>query len=325
MSRIRFPRTRRAGFPTGPVYPPASRCEGIHRAAWAPGTSPASNACPLSRSTAGFTGAGALGILLPPLLLLLLVVLVLSGCATAPVAGTVAARRFAFEQDTFAYANELVWEYRFDERGRWTSRPRVPEPDYTHHCFVVARAAKQFFAHARFEPDRPAPDAATCRRLVRQVMARCPSRISPEDWRIVIPGYANLRQFSAAHEALLKAECGGAWRSYFQHGHWRMIWPFSRRHQARMAEQMVAELEHNRPAVVHLVCFPSLKINHAVLLFDCSQSDGEIRFATYDPNAPGRPVTLTYNRGTRSFSLPQNFYFPGGRVDVYEIYRSLCY
>ena len=257
-------------------------------------------------------------------LLLSAIALALAGCSTAP-RSAVGSRRFVFDRDTLAFANQLVWEYRFDERGRWISQPREPKPDYTHHCFVVARSAKQFFAHARFDPGRPVADPETYRRLVRQVVSIRPSRELPDGEQIVIPGYANLREFSRAHEELLKAECGGAWHSYFQHGHWRMIWPFTRRHQAKMAVELAGDLKQNRPPLVHVVRFPALTINHALLLYDCAESEGEIRFAAYDPNAPEKPVTLAYDRATRTFSLPTNSYFLGGRVDVYEIYRNWCY
>ena len=249
---------------------------------------------------------------------------ILTGCATSPPPST-SARPFAFEQDTFAYANELVWDYHFDEHGKWVSKPREPRPNYTHHCFVVARSTKQFFLHARFDAQKPVADAQTYRRLIHQVVSSSPSGTPPGGERIVIPGYANLREFSRAQEELLKAECGGAWHSYFQHGHWRMIWPFTRYYQEKLAEQLRSDLEQNRAPVVHLVRFPSLTINHAILLFDFLTAENEIRFAAYDPNAPDKPVTLTYDRGSRTFSLPTNLYFPGGRVDVYEIYRNWCY
>jgi len=250
--------------------------------------------------------------------------ILLAGCATSPPS-TNGVRPFVFGQDTFTYANQLVWEYRFDERGRWTSKPREPKPEYTHHCFVVARSAKQFFSHARFDPAGPVADPDTYRQLIRRIVSINPNKELADGERIVIPGYANLREFSRAQENLLKAECGASWHSYFQHGHWRMIWPFSRAHQEKTARELAADLKRNRPPVVHVARFPSLRINHALLLFDCSETDKEIRFATYDPNSPATPVTLTYDRATRTFTLPTNFYFPGGRVDVYEIYRNWCY
>lgn len=259
------------------------------------------------------------------LLLFLSAATLLPGCVTTPSSAEHPHRPFIFDQDTFSYANELVWEYRFDEQGKWTSRHREPKPDYTHRCFVVARSAKQFLQHARFDPDRPKAGADTYRRLIHQVISTSPRKELPEGRKIVIPGYANLREFSEEQGALLKAECGGAWQSYFQRGHWRMIWPFTRHHQRRTAEQLATGIKGNRTPVVHLVRFPSLKINHAVLLFAAREGDSTIEFSSYDPNAPDQPAVLTYDRATRTFRFPTNFYFPGGRVDVYEIYRGWRY
>jgi hypothetical protein len=248
----------------------------------------------------------------------------LAGCATSPPS-TPGSRHFIFEQDTFAYANELVWEYRFDAHGKWTHRRREPKPDYTHHCFVVARSAKQFFQNARFDPALPKADPATYRRRIHEVVTASTRQRLAEGKKIVIPGYANLRAFSEGQGGLLKAQCGGAWQSYFQRGHWRMIWPFSRNQQRQTAEDLLGAIQNNAPPVVHLVRFPSLTINHAVVLFDGQETAERIEFAVYDPKSAEQPTTLTYDRARRSFSFPTNDYFPGGRVDVYEIYRSWCY
>src|SRR2546429_3332626 len=211
--------------------------------------------------------------------------LLLSGCATSRP-GTAGSRHFVFERDTFAYANELVWEYHFDERGKWVHQRREPNPDYTHHCFVVARATKQLYQNARFDPAQPKADTQTYRRLIRKVVSTSPRNELPDTKKVVIPGYANLRELSQAQEKLLKANCGGAWRSYFQRGHWRMIWAFTRHHQQKTAEALAAEIRSNRAPVVHVVRFPSLSINHAVVLFDVAENEKEILFAAYDPNLP---------------------------------------
>src|SRR5436189_1247537 len=107
--------------------------------------------------------------------LILLASLLLAGCAT-PQPPLPDSRRFIFEQDTFAYANELVWEYHFDEHGRWTHRSREPNSDYTHHCFVVARSAKQFFRNARFDQALPKADSATYRNRIRKVVSMSPRK-----------------------------------------------------------------------------------------------------------------------------------------------------
>src|ERR1700761_3252557 len=93
--------------------------------------------------------------------------------APAPAATTVM-RPFDFERDTFAFENSLIWEYEWDANGKMTGRPRQPRPDYTHHCFVMTRAARQFHFHARFDPQQPAVDERTYRRLVRQIVSRSP-------------------------------------------------------------------------------------------------------------------------------------------------------
>lgn len=247
-----------------------------------------------------------------------------SGCA-APKPIPAQPRPFLFGQDTFAYANELQWIYYFDEKGAWTHRRNEPKPDYTHHCFVVVRAAKQFFLSARFEPGQPVADETTYRRRIRAVMASDPRSAAPDGEKVVIPGYGSLHEFSAAQERVLKEECGSFWQSYFQRGHWRMIFPFSRRHQAQAAGQLLASARANRPAVVHVACFPSLRINHALLLFDAQETDTEIEFAAYDPNDAQGPTRLTFDRARRTFRYPTNRYFPGGDVNAYEVYVSRCY
>ncbi|MEO8425689.1 MAG: hypothetical protein ABI651_01120 [Verrucomicrobiota bacterium] len=256
----------------------------------------------------------------------LLLALIVSGCATARHESAADRRPFVFQQDTLDYANQLVWEYHFDPATGQTSHSlREPPPTYSHHCFVVARSAKEFFEHARFDPNLPIADEPAYRQLIRRVVSQSPRRWSRADEKVVIPGYANLREFSAAQERLLQSECGGAWQSYFQRGHWRMIFPFARNHQARVARQLVEDLKDNRPPIVHIVCFPSLSINHAILLFDFCETDGEITFAAYDPNAPEQPTVLNYDRASRSFNFPRNAYFHGGRVDIYEVYHAWNY
>jgi hypothetical protein len=246
----------------------------------------------------------------------------LCGCAHQPFVGT---RPFDFQKDSFSYANELVWDYHFDANGKWVHQRHEPEPDYTHHCFVVARSARQFFENATFDATKPVANEKTYRRLIKRVVSVDPSHPLPDSKKIVIPGYANLRDFSAGQERPLKEECGGAWQSYFQRGHWRMVFPFSRKHQARTVEELLADLKQNRPPVVHVVRFPQLTINHSVLLFDATETEKEILFSVYDPNKPDSPKTLTYDRATRTFNFAGNDYWPGGRVDIYEIYRTWNY
>ena len=248
------------------------------------------------------------------------------GCASTGSLTPANSRPFDFQRDTFAFRNDLVWEYHVDPRsGKTVTSRREPKPDYTHHCFVVARSVRQFFQHARFDPSQPPVDDQTYRRLIDQVVARSPRTDRPDASRVVIPGFADLRAFSTAKVNLLKAECGSAVQSYLQRGHWRMLLPFSRSQQESMGKRLTDEVRANRPPVVHVVRFPRLSINHALVIFDAAEDAREIRFAAYDPNEPARALTLTFDRSRRTFSFPANDYFAGGRVDVYEVYRRGIY
>jgi len=235
-------------------------------------------------------------------------------------------RGFEFPRDTFSYANELVWEYRFDPAtGQVSSFRSQKPPTYAHRCFVMVRSARQFLYHARFEPGRPAANPKELYRLVRQVVSRSPRRPCAEADKIVFAGFESLRAFSQAQTAVLQAACGGAWQSYFLRSHWRMILPVPRRHQERMATQIVESFGRLAAPIVHLFRFPRLSINHGILLFGCRESASEIRFQAYDPNQPEGPVELIYNRGDRTFYFPRAHYWAGGRVDVVETFCGWLY
>lgn len=256
---------------------------------------------------------------------LLCSLVLLSACSTTRSLQPANSRPFCFETDTFAYANELVWEYYYDEEGNWQHRENPADPDYTQHCFVVARSARQFFQYAQFDASLPPVDEETYRRLIREVISRDPAEQGPDAERVVIPGYPDLRSFSAAHEKLLKETCGGAWQSYFQRGHWRMLFPFSRNGQEKEAEALAAEIRNNRPPVVHVLTFPKIQINHALLLFAVRDQGDTIKFTAYDPNKPEAPEILTFHLQTQRFTFPANDYWKGGALNVYEVYRSWDY
>lgn len=236
---------------------------------------------------------------------------------------TIRPRRFDFARDSFAFANELLWEYQSDTiTGKTIFRKREPKPDYAHRCFVLVRAARQFLYHARFAGDQKTVGAEAYRNLIRQVVARDPRKPPKSTAQIVIPGFASLREFSTGREQLLKAGCGGAWQSYVLRSHWRMVFPISRPHQALTAENLAAALVQGLSPIVHLVTFPRLTMNHGMILFEVTTAAEKLVFSCYDPNDPRCPAQLTFDRRSQSFFLPANSYWAGGKLNVIEIFRS---
>ncbi len=187
----------------------------------------------------------------------------------------------------------------------------------------MARSAKQFFAHARFDPRGEVLDTPAYAARIQAVVRRSPRATSPESERIVFPGYADLRSFSAVHGGLCREGLGGAWQSYAQRGHWRMVLPFTRRGQWREAEDLMESVRANRAPVVHVFTFPALTINHSVVAYAVDETPAHLRFQTYDPNSPDATLPMEFDRVRREFSLPPTVYFIGGRVDAYEVYCGI--
>jgi hypothetical protein len=235
-------------------------------------------------------------------------------------------RTFRFERDTFAFPHELVWQYHFDPvTGAMTTFNTHPPPTYYHRCFVMVRSTRQFFDHARFEPEQPPTDTEAYRQLVRKVVSRNPRRICAESQRVVIPGFDGLRSFSRSHELLLKAELGGPWQSYFLRSHWRMVFPVHRWQQKRMAEKLKRSLPNRNLTLAHLFRFPRITINHGIALYRLTESEQTMEFEAYDPNIPEHPVKLIYERERRVFTFAPSRYWGGGALSVVEIFCGWPY
>ncbi|MDX1953224.1 MAG: hypothetical protein SFY81_13665 [Verrucomicrobiota bacterium] len=252
--------------------------------------------------------------------LLLLLLWGACGCARLPEKGE---RPLRFPEDTLAFTNETAWSYNYDANGKWVGTPREPRPDYVLRCFVLARSVREFLHHAEFHPELPPVSEEEYEKLIKRVRNR-----SVREWersKIIIPGYANLNEFSAAKTVLLQHSLGGAWQSYVQRGHWRMIFPFSQAHQKRTAHRIVEQLGKTNSPILHVVKFPALTINHAVVAYGFQDEGERIVINTYDPNDPLKPLNLIFKRSSGRFYMPQTPYFPGGQVDIYDVYRNVCY
>ena len=244
------------------------------------------------------------------------------GCAVARPPAAVSLRRFTYATDTFAFINESHWRYVTDPTTGtrvWSEQPVY----FALHCAGVVRAARQFLVQARFDPTGAPVDDATALRLAREVFARSARSTVATQPPIVIPGYAGLRDFSAAHEQVLKDEMLGDWQSVLPRGDWRIVVPPSPADQARTADALYREVRAGTPAVVRVFRFPVMTINHAVLLYEAAERDGDVEFTAYDPNDVAGPITVRFDRVAGTFLFPPRDYFDGGPVKVYEIYAGM--
>jgi hypothetical protein len=231
-------------------------------------------------------------------------------------------RPFCLHHDVFAFPNETIWHH---ENGRphWerAGKGTIGGEKYMRRCFVLTRSAAQFWRYARFAPDQPRPSHADLAKSIRTVVGRpiCQAQRYPE--RVVIAGFANLREASAAEPDVFRANLGGWRQSYFRFGNWRIILPNGPRHQLAAVSQLRQLLATDGPTVLWLINFPWLSMNHAVLA--AREAEGAPgHFEVYDPNLPGKAQTLVFDDVLCQFNYPPTFYFRGGAVGVRLAYHQ---
>jgi hypothetical protein len=235
-----------------------------------------------------------------------------------------AAPKFRFDRDTFAFANETVFEYREGHPHLREARDADKPAPFTRRCFVMCRASDQFRKFARFDPTQPPPDARALAAKVRAVTRHPAWRGAlPPERRVVIPGYADLRALSAARGEILQENIGLGWPTYFRLGNWRMVFHHGPGHQSETHDTLEAALDRGNVFIGYLTTFPKLYINHAILVYARKPSSGAekaVRYRVYDPNHPESPRELTYDPAKGAFSYEKDWDFIGGQVTVLQIF-----
>ncbi|MEK7363972.1 MAG: hypothetical protein AAB016_08365, partial [candidate division NC10 bacterium] len=249
-------------------------------------------------------------------LFLVATLLVATGCASVAPLETatrepVSAPVFRFGEDTFAFPNEV----RSLNPGR--------EDLYANYCFVMTRGVVQFLKFARFDPSgaKLPPDAYA--ELVRQVASRSPwEEALPPEERVVIPGYRNLQELSLGEAVPVKAGLGSRFWTMVHWTNWRVTFPVGGAHQEGVAAEVLAELRAGRPVQLLITNWPTPELNHGVVAYGYRISDGAVEFSVYDPNEPGRPGVISFERQPRRFWATQLFDTKPGPIRAFRMYYS---
>jgi hypothetical protein len=232
---------------------------------------------------------------------------------------------FRFDCDTFAFANQTVFEYH-EGHASLRKSSTVKRDAYNRHCFVLCRTAMQFRKFARFDPGSAPLDDTSMAARIRAVTHRAAwEEPLPDAQRIVFPGYKDLREMSNARRELLQRTIGHGWPSYFRISNARMMFQAGAGYQERTHSRLNAALARGQMFVGFLTTYPRLSINHSVLIYkqkSFSPNPGVERYLVYDPNHPESPRELTWSPHTRSFSYQKDWDFIGGFVRVYQVYSK---
>lgn len=233
---------------------------------------------------------------------------------------SVQAREFDLKRDTFAFSNDTVMRYGVDEQGRLHISRRDKPVEYSHRCFVLARAVLQFHQFARFEPKQPKLTREEYQKRIKQ-LCRIPVWARKPKGAVVFPGFADLRSFSIAYEGLLKENLGNWLPTYLRVGNWRMGMGHPRVGQAMVGCWLEQSMKDKRLRAIYLARFPSM--NHVVVAYAAHRRpNGDVLFDLYDPNYPAQPTWLLYRADQRSFDFDKRWYFPGGRVNAMRVFIS---
>jgi hypothetical protein len=218
---------------------------------------------------------------------------------------------FSFSTDTFAFPNEI--------------RSRTPDRDdlYANYCFVLARGLRQFFAHARFDGSRPRLSPAEYAERVRELARHAPwEPVPPADDRIVIPGYADLREFSRGEEAAVKAGLGGRFWTMVHWTNWRVTFPVTRDHQANVAREVMEDLAAGHLVQLLVTNWPKPELNHGVVAYAYRSSPQGVEFSVWDPNDPTEPGVMTFDTAEGRFQATRLYDTEPGPIRAFRMYYS---
>ncbi len=239
--------------------------------------------------------------------------------------GSVRASDFQFHREIFSFVNSTVFAYHDGQivsRGKAAGKQKTKR--YTRRCFVMSRAVLQFHKFARFDPRGAPLDDKTLARRIRQVAHEGPWHPAfPDNKRVVFPGYSDLRSMSKARARVLQENLGLGWPTYLRVGNGRMFYKHNLKYQAQTQADLEKTLARGDMFVAYLSDYPTLHINHAVLVYERKPGRGKngiIRYRVYDPNHSDAPRELTWSPSKRAFSFEKDEEFVGGFTRVYQVY-----
>src|SRR5438105_1804198 len=130
-------------------------------------------------------------------------------CLWISAASAAAGPVFSFSRDTFAFANETVFEYHQGHASLRHENGSQKPKRFTSHCFVMSRGAAQFRKFARFDPALSPLDDKQLAARIRDVTSQKPwaAPLSAQD-RITIPGHPDLRALSPSRAGVVNADSG---------------------------------------------------------------------------------------------------------------------
>src|SRR4029453_15518130 len=168
----------------------------------------------------------------------------------------------------------------------------------------------------------PAPDLPPAQFVERVRAGAAPSPwepAAPPEARIVIPGYADLREFSRAQEAAVKEGLGSRFWTMVHWTNWRGTFPGGRDQQAAVAQEMVTELTAGRLVQLLVTNWPKPELNHGVVAYAYRPTRRGVEFVVWDPNDPQEAGLLTFDLRERRFEASRLYDTEVGPIRAFRM------
>src|SRR5919109_3051384 len=242
--------------------------------------------------------------------------LLTAACAHAPVRplarpAAASVPGFSFADDTFAFPNMV--------------RAHNPNAEhlYANYCFVLGRGLRQFHQFARFDASAPRVGPDEYMRRVRAVVAHSPWEPAlPPPERVVIPGFASLRAFSAAEEAAVKAGLNSRFWTLVHPTNWRTTMPVPDGHQAAVLDEVLDELAAGRLVQLLVTNWPKQELNHTVVAYGYRAVGEGVELIVWDPNDPAAPGVVGFDARHDRFVASHVYDTRVGPIRVFLMYYS---
>jgi hypothetical protein len=152
-----------------------------------------------------------------------------------------------------------------------------------------------------------------------------PARVAalPLDDRMVVPGYANLREFSRDEESAVKEGLGGAFWTWVHWTNWRVMLSVDGSHQEGVAHEILDGLRAGRLVQLLVTNWPKPELNHTVIVYESRPFDGGVEFIVWDPNNPDGPGIMTWEASARRFWATNLYDTEPGPIRAFRMYYSL--
>ena len=120
----------------------------------------------------------------------------------------------------------------------------------------------------------------------------------------------------------MKTGLGGPFWTWVHWTNWRVTFPVTRSQQETVAREIVDEIARGRLVQLLVTNWPKPELNHTVVVFAVRDAPTGLDFDVWDPNEPGGPGRMSFDRTERRFFATKLYDTEPGPIRAFRMYYS---